>query len=139
MKSRGPRQFLARSYRPECGRHTRRLLAVGAVVLDERLGGGILGSQGLVVVEGRRNLLGKLLAQLNAPLIVGVKAPDGTLNKGDVLVERDELAQGVRSQLGAKDRGGGTVALNTRAGTIHSAVPSARTSSAVLPKARALV
>ena len=61
-------------------------------------------------MERGRDLLRKLLAQLDAPLVVGVQAPDRTLDKGDVLVQRDELAQRVRVQRVAKDRGGRAVA-----------------------------
>ena len=81
-----------------------------AVELDERLRGGVLGSQGLVVMECRRNLLGELLAKLDAPLIVGVNAPDRALNERDVLIERDELAECERGELVSEDRGRGTVA-----------------------------
>ena len=64
-----------------------------AVELDERLGRSVLLGLCGVVVEGRGNLLGKLLAQLNAPLVVGVDAPDRALDKRDVLVQGDELAE----------------------------------------------
>ena len=50
-----------------------------AVELDERLGRSVLLGLGGVVVEGRGDLLGKLLAQLDAPLVVGVNAPDLSL------------------------------------------------------------
>ena len=61
-----------------------------AVELDERLGRSVLLGLGGVVVEGRGDLLGKLLAQLDAPLVVGVDAPDRALDKRDVLVQGDE-------------------------------------------------
>ena len=54
-------------------------------------------------MEGGSNLLGKLLAKLNAPLVERVKPPDRALDKHDVLVERDELAHRVRVELDAKD------------------------------------
>ena len=63
--------------------HTRcrtTLLAVRAIELDERLGGRILLRERSVVVERRRNLLGKLLAELDAPLVVRVDAPDRALD-----------------------------------------------------------
>ena len=62
-------------------------------------------------MEGRGDLLGKLLAQLDAPLVVGVDAPDRALDKRDVLVQGDELAERKRGQRVAEDRGRRTVAL----------------------------
>ena len=112
---------------------------MSSVELDERLGRSVLFGLGGVVVEGRGDLLGKLLAKLDAPLVVGVDAPDRALDKRDVLVQGDELTKRERGQRVAKNRGRRTVALKAAAGTICSGVPSARTSSAVLPKASALV
>ena len=68
---------------------------MGAVVLDESLRGRVLGGEGIVVVEGGRDLLGELLAQLDAPLVVAVEPPDRALDEGDVLIECDELAERV--------------------------------------------
>ena len=62
-------------------------------------------------MEGRGNLLGKLLAQLDAPLVVGVDAPDRALDKRDVLVQGDELAECERGQRVAEDRGRRAIAL----------------------------
>lgn len=62
-------------------------------------------------MEGRGDLLGKLLTQLDAPLVVGVDAPDRALDKRDVLVQGDELAECERGQRVAEDRGRRTVAL----------------------------
>ena len=84
---------------------------MSAVELDERLGRSVLLGLGSVVVEGRGDLLGKLLAQLNAPLVVGVDAPDRALDKRDVLVQGDELAERKRGQRVTEDRGRRTVAL----------------------------
>ena len=81
-----------------------------AIELDKRLGGRILLRERGVVVERRRDLLGKLLAELDAPLVVGVDAPDRALNKGDVLVHGNELAERVGGQAVAKDRGSRAVA-----------------------------
>ena len=45
-------------------------LTVRAVELDQGLGGRILGGQSLVILgDGRGDLLGKLLAELDAPLV----------------------------------------------------------------------
>ena len=87
------------------------LLAVSAVELDERLSRSVLLGLGGVVVEGRGDLLGKLLAQLDAPLVVGVDAPDRALDKRDVLVQGDELAECERGQRVTEDRSRRTVAL----------------------------
>ena len=43
--------------------------AICAVELDQALGGGVLGGEGVVVLgDGRGDLLGQLLAELDAPL-----------------------------------------------------------------------
>ncbi len=69
-----------------------------AIELDERLGRSVLLGLGGVIVEGRGNLLGELLTQLNAPLVIGVDAPDRALDKRDVLIQGDELAECERGQ-----------------------------------------
>src|SRR5437879_6688341 len=51
------------------------------------------------VLHRRRKLLGESLAELDAPLIEGIDAPDDALREDDVLVERDELTQGCRIEL----------------------------------------
>ena len=89
----------------------RLLRAIRAVVLDESAGGLILRLQGLGrALDGGEDLLGQDLAQLDAPLIEGVDTPHGTLNKGDVLVQGDQLAQDRRGQGRGHDRGRGTIA-----------------------------
>ena len=78
--------------------------AICAVELDQALGGGVLGGEGVVVLgDGRGDLLGKLLAELDAPLVVGVEAPHGTLNEGDVLVQGDELAKQITPAISQDD------------------------------------
>ena len=67
-------------------------------------------------MESRGDLLGELLAQLNAPLIVRIDSPDRTLDKGDVLVQGDKGTQCVRGKVDAKDGGSGTVALEAAGG-----------------------
>ena len=85
--------------------------AICAVELDQALGGGVLGGEGVVVLgDGRGDLLGQLLAELDAPLIVGVEAPHGAFHEGDVLVQGDELADCERGQGHTEDGGGRTVA-----------------------------
>lgn len=74
-------------------------LAIRAVELDQGLGGSVLKRPGLVILgDGRSDLLGELLAQLDAPLIVGVQTPHGALDEGDVLVQGDELAERERGR-----------------------------------------
>jgi len=51
-----------------------------------------------------------LLAQLDAPLIERVDAPDDPLDEGDVLVEGDQLTDDPRADLGGHDRCGRLVA-----------------------------
>ena len=86
-------------------------LTIGAVELDQGLGGSVLSGQGLVILgDGRGDLLGELLAQLDAPLIVGIQTPHGALDEGDVLVQGDQLTDRERGQSHAEDGGGRTVA-----------------------------
>ncbi|MPM23084.1 hypothetical protein SDC9_69547 [bioreactor metagenome] len=81
------------------------------VVPDQRLGGRVLGRQrGLVAGHRRGQVLGHRLAELDAPLVEGVDAPDDALGEGDVLVQRDQLTEHGRGQLGRHDRGGRLVA-----------------------------
>ena len=77
-----------------------------------------------LTLELRDNPLGQHFAQLDAPLIEGVDIPDRPLGENGVLVKGDEFAEDFR---------------NTRADTSASGVPSAFTSSGVLPKASASV
>src|SRR5437763_17215076 len=51
------------------------------------------------ILHRRRKLLGEPLAELNAPLIEGIDAPDDALREHAVLVERDELTQGCGIEL----------------------------------------
>ncbi len=65
----------------------RRSVALGAVVLDQAAGRGILIGQGRVVLRDRRgDLHRELLAELDAPLVEGVDAPDHALDERDVLI-----------------------------------------------------
>ena len=67
-------------------------------------------------MERRGYLLGQLLAELDAPLIVGVDAPHDALDEGDVLVERDEGAQRLGREVDAEDGRCGAVALEDASG-----------------------
>src|SRR5699024_8030319 len=114
--------------------------AVRAVVADQPGGGGILrGDRRVVACDRAGQLVRQLLAELHTPLVEGRDPPHPALHEGAVLVQGDELAGHGRRQLRGHDRGGGAVAGNSRAATSGPSVPSARTSSAVLPKASALV
>src|SRR5690606_20457498 len=88
-----------------------------AVDADEPFGGGV-GEVGLRLLGGERGgqVEGHLLAQLDAPLVEGVDAPDGALDEDDVLVEGDELAQGRRGEFGGEDGAAGPVARRGLAG-----------------------
>ncbi len=67
-------------------------------------------------MERRGDLLGKLLAKLNAPLIVGVDFPYCALDVRDVLVHGDELSEGERGLRVAENGGRGAVALEHASG-----------------------
>src|SRR6202012_2255229 len=83
-----------------------------AIPADQRVGGA-------VVIERRlgrafqlwNDALGERFAELDAPLIERVDLPDRALGKDDMLVQRDELAQGRRRQGVQQNSLGGTVSL----------------------------
>ena len=77
------------------------------------------------------------LAQLDPPLVEGVDPPDRPLGEDAVLVEGDQRAERRRVSRSARIVFEGRLPSITRCGTTSSAVPSARTCSAVLPKASA--
>ncbi len=81
--------------------------------------------------------LGEHLAKLDSPLVKRVDLPDRALCENTVLIERDQGAQNLRSEPLRQNDVGRAVSLNVRCGTSQSGVPSALTSSDVLPKAKA--
>ena len=85
----------------------------------------------------RNNALGEDFAKLDAPLIERVDVPDDPLGKDGMLVERDQLTQRLRSQTFGEDGIGRTVAFKYPMRYEPLGVPSASTSSAVLPNASA--
>lgn len=85
-------------------------LLVLLVKVDETVGGGIVARDLTAGDQLGKNLLGKLLAQLNSPLVKRVDVPDDTLDKDLVLVHRNQSSQGTRGQLLEQDRVGRLVA-----------------------------
>lgn len=84
--------------------------AVRTIELNQALGGGVLGSGSVVVPgDGRDDLLGRLPAELDAPLIVGTETPDGAFGGGDMFVQGDELTDCEQGQDHTEDGGGRTV------------------------------
>src|SRR5918999_142448 len=76
------------------------------VAAHQRRGGGVeTRGVGLVRDQHRAELLGKDLAQLHAPLVERVDAPDRALDECDVLVEGDDLAERGGGQLRREDGG----------------------------------
>ena len=88
-------------------------------------------------VQFGNDALRQHLAQLDAPLVEGVDLPDRALREHAVLVQRDQRAEHCRRQLFGEDVLVGRLPSKVRCGTSASGVPSARTSSAVLPNASA--
>src|SRR6218665_1980054 len=71
-----------------------RLHAVRRVVRQQSLGRRILRVDGIrIALDRRGDLHRELLAELHAPLVEGVDAPDRALRERDVLVERDQLTE----------------------------------------------
>lgn len=70
------------------------LEAIGLHEVDETVGAGVVVGDRLVVLQIVEDDLRQLLAQLNAPLIVGVDVPDDSLHEDLVLIRSDQRAQG---------------------------------------------
>src|SRR6218665_2934905 len=67
---------------------------VRRIVRQQRLGRRILRVDGIrIALDSRGDLHRELLAELHAPLVEGVDAPDRALRERDVLVERDQLTE----------------------------------------------
>src|SRR5262245_4099896 len=70
-----------------------------AIAPNQGIGGAVVMTLGLLgALELRDDLLREGLAQLHAPLIEGVDAPDRALGEDTVLIERNQLAQGGGSE-----------------------------------------
>src|SRR3954449_7776818 len=89
------------------------------------------------VVEFGQNAQRQHLPQLDTPLIERIDVPDRALREDAVLVQRDELAERRRGQPLHQIVFDGWFPGKVRCGTSQSGEPSSRTSTAVLPKARA--
>jgi hypothetical protein len=63
-----------------------------------------------LALELAEDALGKLLAELDAPLIVGVDVPDGALDEGEVLVVSDQGTESTGGDLLCQDGSGRPVA-----------------------------
>ena len=109
-----------------------------AVEGDELLRGAVLLCKCLVVVEGRGDLLCKLLAKLDAPLVERVDAPDRALGERDVLIEGNELAKCMRRQRLAEVRRAIGDGILVRA-SVRDLGETVGQGFRVLPKARAFV
>ena len=62
-----------------------------------------MGGGGVSLLNFRLNLLCKLLAELDAPLVVRVYVPDDALDEDFVFVRGDQLAKRKWIQLGEKN------------------------------------
>ena len=62
-----------------------------------------MGSSCASFLNFRLDLLCKLLAKLDTPLVVGVNVPDDALDEDFVLVRSDQLAQGEGIEFREKD------------------------------------
>ena len=96
-------------------------------------------SGSLALSSSRNDPLRENLAEFDAPLIEAVDLPDGALREDAVLVQRHQLAESGRRQAVQQECVRGRLPSNKRCGTSQSGVPSAFTSSGVLPNASASV
>jgi hypothetical protein len=78
--------------------------------VDERVGAAVVLADLTLAIELAENALGKLLAELDAPLVEGVDVPDGALDESEVLVVGDQRTERTGGDLLGQDRSGGPVA-----------------------------
>ena len=71
--------------------------------INQGIGGGVMGGGGVSLLNFRLDLLRKLLAELDTPLVVRVNIPDDALDEDFVFVRGDQLAKSEWIQLGKKD------------------------------------
>ena len=70
------------------------LISMSLDMVDEAISGPVVAGHGAVSGHLRLDGLGQLLAELHAPLIVGVDVPDDALGEDLHLVHGDQRAQG---------------------------------------------
>jgi hypothetical protein len=78
--------------------------------VDERVGAAIVLANLTLAIELAEDALGKLLAELNAPLVERVDVPDSALDESEVLVVSDQGAESTRGDLLGQDGGSRPVA-----------------------------
>merc|ERR1719198_1447338 len=86
------------------------LLAAFAVVVDESVGGGVVGACGALGAQLGQDLLGQLLSELDTPLVEAVDVPDDSLHENLMFVHGDESAESVGAQLIEHERVGRLIA-----------------------------
>lgn len=67
--------------------------SLGLIVVDQPVGGRIVGSDLLTRAQLWQDALGELLSELNSPLVEGVDVPDDSLDKDLVLVDGDQTSK----------------------------------------------
>ena len=82
--------------------------------IDQGIGGRVVGSSCASFLNFRLDLLCKLLAKLDSPLVVGVNVPDDTLDEDFVLVCGDQLAQREGIEFREKNRVCWSITLDKR-------------------------
>lgn len=75
-------------------------LAVSEKSLDELSGGALVAGGGFAGFEFGVNIFGEDFAEFDAPLVEGIDVPNGALDEDLVLVEGNELAEGMGGEFG---------------------------------------
>ena len=73
-------------------------------MIDQCIGRGVVAVYRGVGMQFGQDAPGELLAELDAPLVVGIQVPDHALDKDLVLVQRDQHAERMRRELLQQDR-----------------------------------
>ena len=74
-------------------------LTIELVIVDEAIGGAVVGLDFLLTFEFGQDLLGELLAELDAPLVKRVDVPNSALREDLHFVHGNETAERSRSEL----------------------------------------
>src|SRR5712692_2585723 len=110
------------------------------VAADKCIGRTVMREPGFVgTLQFRNDAVGQHFPKFDAPLVERVDMPDCALHEDLMLVERDQLAQRLRCQPRCSMVFVGRLPSKVRCGTWKAGTPSAITSSAVFPNARASV